>query len=55
MSYIIETPWVLIVIFGSLLIGCTVVFCCWLEKAINEVLNIGNGCQYDEHEDNSAG
>lgn len=51
MNYILDAPWIIIVISGSFLIGATVVIGCWLERAINEVLNIG----HDEHEDNSVG
>lgn len=51
MNFIFDTPWVMVVILGLFLIGGTVALGIWLEKAINETLNIG----HDEHEDNSVG
>ena len=51
MNFIFDTPWVMVVILGLFLIGGTVVFGCWLERAIKEILSIGQ----DEHEDNAVG
>lgn len=51
MSDVISESWILVVVAGAILITCTIVFCCWFEKEVNNVLSYG----HDEHEDNSVG
>ena len=49
MNYIIEAPWILVVVLGVILICGTVIFGCCMEKAIDDLLNTKHGYT-DEHE-----